>query len=316
MDQGFTIEPARQEELPLVFRMAFRHLPQEEREARVANALHLLRQGELDPQGVLVARSGRTILGALVCLQVAGASALFWPPQALAGEQKALIENALLLAGQNSVRAHGAKLAQTLLAPHECDLADSLERNGFVHITSLRYMRCPLNHRVNRVDVESRLNYQPYSVCSEQLFQDTLLRTYEQSLDCPELTGLRTPQEILEGHKAQGEHDPERWWLAWEGPSSVGILMTTIVPEWQALDISYVGVVPRARGRGLGRQLVAKALEEARTADMSQVTLAVDSRNQPALDLYRRMEFEAFDEREVYLAVWQNPAASSRRIRS
>jgi len=314
MDQSFTTEPARREELPLVFRMAFRDLPEDEREGRVANALHLLHLGELDPQGVLVARSGRTILGALVCLQVAGASALFWPPQALPGEQKALVENALLLAGQSWVRAHGAKLAQTLLAPIERKLADPLERNGFVHITSLRYMRYPLNHTVNRPDIESALAYQPYSLCSEQLFQGTLLRTYEDSLDCPELTGVRTPQEILEGHRAQGEHDPNRWWLAREGPDPVGILMTTIIPEWQALDISYVGIVPSARGRGLGRQLVAKALQEARAADVNQVTLAVDSRNRPALDLYRQMEFEAFDEREVYLAVWHDGLGNSQRI--
>jgi ribosomal protein S18 acetylase RimI-like enzyme len=77
----------------------------------------------------------------------------------------------------------------------------------------------------------------------------------------------------------------------------------------QGWDISYLGLVPEARGRGLGKELVRKALFEARAADALQLTLAVDERNWPARDLYQRMGFETFDSREVYLTIWQPPSS-------
>jgi ribosomal protein S18 acetylase RimI-like enzyme len=119
------------------------------------------------------------------------------------------------------------------------------------------------------------------------------------------VNAVRDLSEIIEGHQAQGRHDPERWWLAFERDQAVGVLITTELPESGTWDVSYVGVVPEKRGRGLGRELMRKALMEARAAAATQMTLSVDLRNQPAWNLYRSMGFETFDHREVYLAVWR-----------
>jgi ribosomal protein S18 acetylase RimI-like enzyme len=113
-------------------------------------------------------------------------------------------------------------------------------------------------------------------------------------------------QEVVEGHQAQGTHDPEHWWLAWQAGHAVGVLLVAEMSEWQGWDISYVGVIPEARGRGIGRALTLKALHEARAAGATQVTLAVDTRNRPAWNLYLDVGFEPFDRREVYLAIWNN----------
>ena len=64
------------------------------------------------------------------------------------------------------------------------------------------------------------------------------------------------------------------------------------VEDWAAWDVSYVGVVPAARRRGVGAELVVKALWEAKAAGILQVSLAVDARNEPARRLYRRLGFE------------------------
>ena len=63
--------------------------------------------------------------------------------------------------------------------------------------------------------------------------------------------------------------------------------------------------MPEARRQGYGTELVAKALVEARAADAMYLSLAVDGRNRPAIDLYHRLAFEPYDRREVYLAVWR-----------
>jgi ribosomal protein S18 acetylase RimI-like enzyme len=203
------------------------------------------------------------------------------------------------------LRERGAKLAQALLVRDDTHLAAPLERNGFDHITSLWYLRHDLELPVGPFSTPQQLTYVTYKHTDARLFRQTLARTYEQTQDCPEVNGVRTLDEIVEGHRSQGTHDTERWWLALAAGRPVGVLLLTDVPEWDGWDVSYVGVVPEVRRRGLGRELMCKALFEARTAEVSQLTLSVDARNQPACELYRRLGFEIYDEREVYLAIWR-----------
>jgi ribosomal protein S18 acetylase RimI-like enzyme len=265
-----------------------------------------MRQGELDEAGVLVVPGHGTLLGAMVCLPVAGASALIWPPQATEDGVRHEVEDRLLIFAITWLRERGAKLGQTLLAQDETHLATALERHGFVHTTSLSYMRHDLDLAPARPSAAPELTYQTYRACDPTLFHRTLLRSYEQTQDCPEVNGVRTLPEIVEGHQAQGRHDPTRWWLALQADNPVGVLLTAEVSEWQGWDLSYVGVVPEARHRRIGQELTRKALEEARAAGAFQVTLAVDIRNLPAWKLYLNLGFESFDRREVYLAIWNN----------
>jgi len=77
--------------------------------------------------------------------------------------------------------------------------------------------------------------------------------------------------------------------------------LLTKVFDWNVFDLSYLGVVPGKRGRGLGRQLAAKALRETQRAQAMRLTLAVDVRNTPARKLYADLGFQEFDHRDVYL---------------
>jgi ribosomal protein S18 acetylase RimI-like enzyme len=303
-----TVGPAAPAEWEAVARILFQHLPAEERQARAANAGRLFRQGELEAEGILAAHGPAGLCGAIVGVPLRGASALVWPPQA-AGPDAGPIEDQLVQASLAWLRRRGAKLAQALLAPEETALAAPLERNGFAHVTALLYLRRPLrDERSGLSSPRSPLTYQTYNR-DPALFQETLLRTYENTLDCPELNGVRDVAEIIDGHQAQGPWHPERWWLALEAGQPVGVVLLTEVADWQAWDMSYLGVVPPARRRGVGRQLTAKALWEAGAGGATQVTLAVDARNQPARRLYTGLGFEPFDRREVYLTFFEQSAA-------
>jgi ribosomal protein S18 acetylase RimI-like enzyme len=307
MSEPPAVAPARPDEREAAFRLIFRHLSDADQSARLANALRLVEAGELDPAGVLVARgrAGR-LLGALVCLPVPGASGLLWPPQAAAGAGREAAEDALVRHAVSWLRGRGARLGQALLPPQDVPAARPLERNGFDHVTTLWYMQHDLDAPPPGRRGGRRVVCVPYAGLPDRdLFHRTLLRTYEGTLDCPEVNGARTVEEVLEGHRAQGRHDPGRWWLARAGGEAVGVLLMAEMPEWDSWDVSYVGVVPEARRRGFGRELVARALAEARRAGAPRVTLSVDARNRPAWELYTDLGFEAHDRREVYLAVWQ-----------
>lgn len=77
--------------------------------------------------------------------------------------------------------------------------------------------------------------------------------------------------------------------------------------ERGAGSVQNVGVVPEHRGLGLGRALVARALEGFRAAGCRRVTLEVTAENEPAVDLYRSLGF--LKTRTLYKEVAELPVA-------
>jgi ribosomal protein S18 acetylase RimI-like enzyme len=215
------------------------------------------------------------------------------------------VEDRLIRHAGAWLRRHGAKLAQALLTDEEKHLAPPLERNGFSHITSLWYLRYNRDLAMESLLSREGLTYQSWTTTDPRRFQETLMRSYEGTLDCPEVNGIRTIDEILAGHRGQRTDDPATWWLALDGNRPVGVVLVTEMPETRVWDLSYLGVIPEVRRRGLGRELVRKVLIEARAAGVSGVSLSVDARNRPAWRLYLGMGFEPYDRREVYLALWR-----------
>jgi ribosomal protein S18 acetylase RimI-like enzyme len=301
MKSLFAISPARTEDLAAAFRLLFEQLPAEIQETRVAYSLYLVSRGELLQEGVLTARAEHGLVGAVVCVPLQGASGLVWPPRVRDGSTRPAIEDALVQRALAWLRQRGSKLAQALLTPEEVCLAAPLLRNGFAHTTRLHYLCHDLGSGAAGEHPPS-LRFVSYAEGNPQLFYQTLLRTYEQTLDCPELNGVRELAEIIEGHKAQGVHDPGRWWLAQQAGQPCGVLLLADIPDLGGWDLSYLGVVPEARGQGIGRALVAKALAEAQAAGIPRLTAAVDVRNRPACQLYFDLGFRITEAREVYLA--------------
>jgi ribosomal protein S18 acetylase RimI-like enzyme len=302
---SLTINQARPADYAAAFRLAFRHLDKADQEHRVNVALDLIQKKELDPAGLWVAREDDVIMGSLLCQPMPGAAGLVWPPQIVDAERR-IIEDLLIQHACAWLRRQGARLAQALMPVEEAHLALALERHGFEHITALSYLRGWLERAP--ADEPKGLTFIPYDA-DPRRFEATQQLTYEGTQDCPELTGVRTIEEIMEGHRAQGLSN--RWWLAEEAGQAVGVLFLVDAAELKSVDVSYVGVTPRARSRGLGRQLLLKAIAEARQAGAKQITVSVDARNQPAIKLYQSMGFEPYDSREVFLAVWERAQAAS-----
>jgi ribosomal protein S18 acetylase RimI-like enzyme len=307
MIPNFTIGPALPEERLAAFRRAFGYLPPADRDARAASGERMILSGELDADGLLVARRNGAIVGAVVCLVMPGAAAMIWPPQGLATDpDREPIENALIAHGIAWVRRLGAKLGQMLLLPTEYGLAAPLLRNGFQRVTQLLYMKHLLTPTPPPVPAGAPVTFRAYPT-DEERFRQTLMRTYELTQDCPEITGSRTLDEILIGHRSQGKYDPNRWWLALHEDTPVGVMMLNDLGPTEGWDVAYTGVVPEARRRGFGLLILQHALAETARAGAKLLALAVDIRNTPAWALYQRAGFTAYDQREVYLAVWREP---------
>ncbi len=136
-------------------------------------------------------------------------------------------------------------------------------------------------------------------------------RTYEGTLDCPRLNGVRSTEDVLATYRRSGEFDPARWFLVRLEEQDVGCLLLADHPRNEQWELIYVGLVPSARGRGLGRQLVRHAQWLVRQAGRRRLVLSVDAANGPAIGLYASEGFVAWDRRGIYLHLFTDEGAAS-----
>ena len=185
-------------------------------------------------------------------------------------------------------------------------MAEPLCRHGFRLVTQLHQ----LTHDLTDVPPlpEMPLRLLPMTPAREADFAQVLARTYTGTLDCPELNGVRTIAEILDGHRAQGRFDPEMWWLACDGETPIGVVMLVELADAVTWELAYVGIVPEARRHGYGRALMVHALHALSRRAATAMTLSVDARNVPARALYNRLGFVEIDCSDVLLHISEPPA--------
>ena len=129
-------------------------------------------------------------------------------------------------------------------------------------------------------------------------------RTYEGTLDCPQLNGVRDVHDVLAGYRACGKFDPARWLIARRGDCDVGCLLLTDHPDEDQWELVYAGLVPAERGHGAGLALAEHAQFLTRQAGRARMVLAVDAANAPAVTTYERVGFVTWDRRSAQLRVF------------
>lgn len=248
-----------------------------------------------DPRGLLVARDGAKVCGAVLAQTAPGALGVIRPPRAETPEA----EDALVRGACDELRSHGVKVCQAFASPAELPGTAPLLRNGFRHVTQLVFLRRAVHPDRDRLTAGEWLDGTRYFPELRDQFAEALLATQTGTLDCPELDLARTPEEVVAGFDLPGGFSPWHF-RAYAGGRAVGLTLTE--PSAGGLEVVYLGVVPDARGRGWGDRLLRQVLHEAARGGIPAVGLSVDARNEPALRLYRRHGFAETDRREVFLA--------------
>jgi ribosomal protein S18 acetylase RimI-like enzyme len=299
---GLTVKVARPEEREAALSLLLSQLAPDERSREVRRLLDSAAAGALSMDGLLVARRrGRRVAAGFFALQP-GAVAFVWPP---AVEKPSDTEPARAILRETGRRldAAGVCLGQCLLDPDSHRERLALDECGFPSVTELEFLYRNLNERPPEPMSPQRdwsiIPFQPGR--DEALFAELLERTTIETADCPELNGLRSGMECLEGHRAAGAFDPALWLSYRAGGAAVAVLLMTAHPDRHAWEIVYLGVVPEARGRGHGRAVVADALARARRAGQEGVFLAVDSRNTVARRIYEEAGFSPIGRQAVHL---------------
>ncbi|MGA2440407.1 MAG: GNAT family N-acetyltransferase [Tepidisphaeraceae bacterium] len=182
----------------------------------------------------------------------------------------------------------GVQLAQVLLEPQHDSARRLFAAAGFMDIAELIYLQGQVPRHAKAAVISQGMRWLEYSAETHGIFAEAILQTYRNSLDCPALSGLRDIEDVISGHRATGKFDPTLWRLILQDDRPIGVLLLSGIPQTDGTELVYLGVVPEARGRGLGTILMRHAMELTLREHKRRLSLAVDSRNAPALKLYYR----------------------------
>lgn len=216
--------------------------------------------------------------------------------------QPATTEAVRDLAGVIDAACHGLKdqrLVQALLEPHEKSSRAALEAAGFLHVGELLYLRRPWTPPPatasspwpDGVDVAT------WRPGDDEDVMRALERSYEETMDCPSLCGLRETADVLDSHRSTGEFDPNLWWIVRVNGEPSGTLLLNPCPGQGHTELVYLGLAPGTRGMGLGRRLLRTGLSALAQRRERTVTCAVDASNAPARRLYESEGFAPFAQR-------------------
>lgn len=208
------------------------------------------------------------------------------------------------------LQASGVTQIQALVDVENVATKMVLLHSSFRQVTTIRHLLFDLiSMQPSRTHLETGFRLRNACEFARSDVDALVERTFEGTLDCPELDGLRSSEQIVAGFlesKAWDEQLP--WRVLCEGSTPVGCSFVNPHPK-HIFELVYVGLAPEVRGRRLGRTLVQSAIEDCRRLGGHYLTTAVDTQNWPACEIYRSLFFSELRE----LGVWLPKIAKSQQ---
>jgi ribosomal protein S18 acetylase RimI-like enzyme len=250
------------------------------------------------------------LTGSVLAQVQPGRSALIWPPRTGEGEPPQSADE-LLWTALRAMSQTDLCIVQALLPTDAGRDADLLRAAGFRHVSDLLYLVC-LDNEFPTAPPTFGLEFLPVESKTELGFAALVEATYEGTLDCPAVNGLRTIEDVLLGYRATGKYDPQGWLFVRRQGDDVGCLIVSDYPQFETRELIYMGLLPAARRQGHGLTIVRHALWQAATARRQRLVLAVDAANEPALRMYAAAGFQAWDRKSVFVLATAAERAAHR----
>ncbi|MEM6334254.1 MAG: GNAT family N-acetyltransferase [Planctomycetota bacterium] len=269
---------------------------------------YLASQGLADAAVIGAWEAGRLVSVATGVMSPGRAAMVFVSrPRALGGDAAGA---AAVVALCEVLEAGGVRLAQALLDVGQAAERRVLAAGGMSELATLHYLSRVLGEAdrgeaaARRALTERGLRLEAWSEAAAGRFAAAVEASYEATLDCPALRGVRAIEDVMAGHRAAGRFDPSRWVLASdEEGEAAGVMLLTELPTEGSGELVYLGVPPRWRGRGVGSGLVRLGVSMMAEAGCGRLLLAVDRANGPALELYRGQGFSMAGRKHAWMRV-------------
>lgn len=278
---------------------------------------------------LLAAEFGGVLIGGIQWQAFAGRLIGLTPPIVIAGSQESRDDQTAIPESVRQQAALGLASEAVMRLRHQTDhfiqcLVDkddfcarkALESAGLVEVTDIEFMRCSAadfpdgsQRSGQHFQTDAHKLLIPHALVDqdqENRFLAVLSRTYEDSLDCRALAGIRSPADNWEMHRGVPGHRPDLWRIYSLGEGlDVGVLMMNEIngPE-PACQILYLGIDPEHRGKQFCRAILRQMLFELKQEGICWVDLAVDAVNVYAKRVYDSLGFVRIA-RKTLFAYWQ-----------
>ncbi len=239
--------------------------------------------------------------GLFFAVLLPGATAIVMIPPPGEHSNRLAAQRVITRRGLDDLRGCLLHYAQALLEPEAQPRRDLLLAAGFTHLAPLCYLERATRYPWVDPPASDKLAWLQYTEERHGLFAEVVAATYRDSLDCPELTPLRSVEDALASHRASGRFVPPLWQVLERDGRPAGCVLCSLHHPGELLEIVYMGVVPALRRQGVGALLLRKAFALSREAGARRVTVVVDGRNTPAQRLYERFAFGVVGQRDAYL---------------
>lgn len=237
--------------------------------------------------------------GACWVQRTAGNTAIVWPPA-----PRSAAGPALLRAAAQYVDDQRIAVAQINAAESDSFDPEVMADVGFAQLARLLYLYADVSRAQDHAsDSTPRCEFVAHADQDPSQLASLIEATYVGTLDCPALDGVRSTADVLAGYRVQGEYLPHHWYRVntpgHHGRPS-GVLILSSHPSTANWELVYMGVIPAARGQGLGRRIIDFALDVAARGGAERLVLAVDAANTHAVAAYRAAGFVEWDRRIVF----------------
>jgi ribosomal protein S18 acetylase RimI-like enzyme len=288
-----TVVPATGELQHAALTLLYCRLAPAEREEQLASLRESVDRNEITLDNLLVAIRDGMPVGAILIVVRPGRMAFLWPPVVLPGEAGTIVAEKLLTSAASCVDAAGVVVTQCLLELDDTRGRDLLNSTGFPYCTEILLLSREVGDTLQSPDRDrGSLTFDTWNPALDVEFVEAVERTYVDSLDCPEIARYRSGNDALTSYRAAPGFDSALWSLVRVDDKAAGVLLAHDHPQRGIREIVYVGVVPEARRRGIGRSLLLRSLVAAAEAGIERCEVAVDGGNHYALSLYRSLGFE------------------------
>jgi mycothiol synthase len=190
-------------------------------------------------------------------------------------------------------------LVQSLVPTDVGPDAELLRAAGFTHAADLLYLVAMAN-AFPTDPPSANVSLTPLSESDYARLDNIIEQTYVGTLDCPALNNSRQVIDVLAGYRGIGASGSSLWWLLQSQRRDIGcVLVAEHTP--QMWELVYLGIKQAMRGRGLGLEATRAVQHIALKRGVERLVLAVDSANYPAIELYSKAGFLAWDRQSVFL---------------
>ena len=255
---------------------------------------------------LLEARRGGRRVGAVLGLMRGSRAVQVLPPKLLVVDDDAVAGRLLAQLAERLSRA-GVRVAYAY-TPKGAPAAAWFRTSSYTQANDLLVLArppMPMNCAVG----DRRLSYRPYREADRERWASVLAKCGVRTLDYPQFDAMLDAHDLLDVYAATGDSGTELWRMVECEQQAVGCVMVSAHRRRGCCELTYMGLVPAARGRRWGLELVRQAISLCGGTHSAHLVAAVDSGNDPAIAIYSRSGFVVTDRQEVFLRAFSGQPA-------